>query len=83
VALHPPGILIAEAICSAPSKRREKLNQVAKSARRLLDSLGIDDFDEAADGPGDPEIFKALMLTGEPDENPVVEATRRKRGNTK
>ena len=61
----------------APSKRREKLNQVAKSARRMLKSLGINDPDEAADGPGDAEIFKALVLAGEPDENPVMEATRR------
>jgi hypothetical protein len=62
---------------TAPSKQREKLNQVAKSARRLLKSLGINDPHEAADGPGDPEIFKALVLAGEPDENPVVEATWR------
>jgi hypothetical protein len=62
---------------SAPSKLREKLTQVAKSARRLLKSLGINDPDEAPDGPGDPDVFKALVLTGEPDEKPVVEATRR------
>jgi hypothetical protein len=62
---------------SAPSKQREKLTQVAKSARRLLKSLGINDPDEAPDGPGDPDVFKALVLTGEPDEKPVVEATRR------
>ena len=31
----------------APSKRREKLNQVAKSARHLLEILGIEDPDEA------------------------------------
>jgi hypothetical protein len=62
---------------SAPSKQREKLTQVAKSARRLLKSLGINDPDKALDGPSDPDIFKALVLTGEPDENPVVEATRR------
>ena len=62
---------------TAPSKRREKLNQVAKSARRLLKSLGINDPDEAADGPGDPEIFEALVLIGEPDANPIMEATRR------
>jgi hypothetical protein len=61
----------------APSKQREKLNEVAKSARRLLKSLGINDPDEAVDGPGDPEIFDALVLTSEPDENPVMEATRR------
>ena len=62
---------------TAPSKQREKLTRVAKSARRLLKSLGINDPDEAVDGPGDAEIFKALVLTGEPDENPIVEATRR------
>jgi len=61
----------------APSKQRVKLNQVAKSARRLLKSLGIDDPDAAVDGPGDAEIFKALVLTGEPNENAVLEATRR------
>jgi len=50
---------------AAPSKRRERLNQVAKSARRLLKSLGINDPAEAADGPGDREIFEALVLVGE------------------
>jgi hypothetical protein len=62
---------------TAPSKRREKLNQVAKSARRLLKSLGVNNPDEAADGPGDPEIFEALVLTGERDADAVFEATRR------
>jgi hypothetical protein len=62
---------------AAPSKRGEKLNQVAKGARRLLKSMGINEPDEAADGPGDPEIFQALVLTGEADENPILEATRR------
>jgi hypothetical protein len=62
---------------AAPSKRREKLTQVAKSARRLLKNLGINDPDEAADGPGDREILSALVLIGEPDANPIIEATRR------
>ncbi len=61
----------------APSKQREKLTQIAKSARRLLKSLGINDPDEAVDGPGNPELFKALVLTGEPNESAVVEATWR------
>ena len=61
----------------APSKLREKLEQVAKSARRLLKSLGVNDPDEAADGPGDPEILNALVLMGEPNEDAVIEATRR------
>ena len=61
----------------APSKLRDKLDRVAKSARRLLTSLGVKDPDEAADGPGDPEILHALVLLGEPSEDPVIEATRR------
>jgi hypothetical protein len=61
----------------APSKQREKLTQVAKNARRLLKSLGINDPNEAVDGPGDPEIFKGLVLTDEFNENAVLEATRR------
>jgi hypothetical protein len=51
----------------APSKRREMLNQIAKNARRLLKSLGIDDPDEAVDCLGNPEILEALVLIGEPD----------------
>jgi hypothetical protein len=61
----------------APSKLRDKLHRVAKSARRLLTSLGVNDPDEAYDGPGDPEILRALVLVGEPSEDPVIEATRR------
>jgi hypothetical protein len=48
----------------APSTLRRKLNGVAKSARRLLESLGVNDPDEAADGPGDREILRALVLAG-------------------
>jgi hypothetical protein len=61
----------------APSKLRDKLKRVAKSASRLLTSLGIKDPDEAADGPGDTEILHSLVLLGEPNEDPVIEATRR------
>jgi hypothetical protein len=61
----------------APSKLQEKLDRVAKGARRLLTTLGVKDTDDAADGPGDPEILHALVLTGEPNEDPVIEATRR------
>jgi hypothetical protein len=60
-----------------PSKLRAKLDQVAKSARRLLKSLGINDPEQAVDGPGDREILNALVLTDETDENPVLEATQR------
>jgi len=61
----------------APSKLREKLDQVAKSARRLLKSLGVNGPDEAPDGPGDPNILDALVLAGERNADPVIEATRR------
>jgi membrane-associated protease RseP (regulator of RpoE activity) len=61
----------------APSKQHDKLTQIAKSARRVLKSLGIDDADNAVDGPGDHEILMALVLAGEPDENAVLETTRR------
>lgn len=47
-----------------PSKLREKLEQVAKSARRLLKSLGVNDTEEAADGPGDPEDSQCPGLDG-------------------
>jgi hypothetical protein len=60
-----------------PSKLREKLDQVAKSARRLLNSLAVSDLDEAADGPGNTEILAALVLVGEPNQEPIIEATRR------
>lgn len=61
----------------APSKLRAKLDRVAKSARRLLECLGVNNPDEAADGPGDREILKALVLVGEANEDLVIAATRR------
>ena len=61
----------------APSKSREKLDRVAKSTRRLLNSLGVNNPDEAYDGPCDPEILRALVLAGESSVDPVIEATRR------
>src|SRR5262249_3672119 len=54
-----------------------KLDRVANSAGQLLESLGINDPYEACDGPGDPEILGALVLAGEPSEDPVIEATPR------
>jgi hypothetical protein len=62
---------------TAPSELRRKLDQIGKSARRLLKNLGVVDLDEAMDGPGDPEIFDALILRGERDTTPVLEGTRR------
>ena len=51
--------------------------QVAKNARRLLKSLGVNDPAEAADGPGSRELLAALVLLGERNEDPVIEATAR------
>jgi hypothetical protein len=62
---------------SAPSILCRKLDQIAKRACRLLESLGIDDASEAADGPPDPEILDAMILVGERDAIPVFEATQR------
>ena len=56
----------------APSNLLRKLDSVANSARRLLKNLGVNDPDEAADGPGDRDILDALVLVGA-----VIEATRR------
>ncbi len=61
----------------APSILRRKLDKIAKSARRLLESLGVVDLDAAVDGPGDPQIFDALLLVGESDATPIMEATQR------
>jgi hypothetical protein len=61
----------------APSTLRRKVDQVAKNARRLLKSLGVSDPDEAADGPGDTEILDALVLLGEANADPAIDATRR------
>jgi hypothetical protein len=61
----------------APSKLREKLDLIAKNARRLLKSLAVNDPGEAPDGPGNSEILAALMFLGERNEDPVIEATRR------
>ena len=56
---------------------RRKLDKIAKSARRLLESLDVVNLDEAVDGPGDPQIFDALLLVGESDATPIMEATQR------
>jgi hypothetical protein len=61
----------------APSKMRDKLDAVSKNARRLLKSLGVDNPADAADGPGSRELIAALVLLGERNEDPVIEAVAR------
>jgi hypothetical protein len=62
---------------TAASSLRRNLDQISKSAHRLLKSLAVNNPNDAADGPGDREILNALVLIGERHENPVIEATRR------
>ena len=61
----------------APSKMRDKLGEIAKNARRLLMSLGVRNTADAADGPGSRELLAALVLLGERNEDPVIEAVAR------
>ena len=68
---------------STPTQLRRKMERVEKSARRLLEDLGVprderDDvkIEEAYDGPGDIEILKILYSAVEHDEDPVITATR-------
>ena len=42
-----------------PSKMRDKLQRLAKSARRLMKDLEIKNYEEAADGPGN---FVAVVV---------------------
>jgi hypothetical protein len=60
-----------------PSNLRRKLDQIASTARRLLKQLGVDNPEQAADGPCHREILNALVLVGDSVADPVIEATRR------
>jgi hypothetical protein len=51
-----------------------KLDEVSKNARRLLRSLGVNSPADAADGAGSRELLAALVLLGERNEDPVIEA---------
>jgi hypothetical protein len=62
---------------TVPSSLRRKLEQISKSARRLLKNLGINHPEEATDGPGDREILNALVLLSERTEDAIIEATQR------
>ena len=61
----------------APSKMRDKLDEVAKNARQILKSLGVNSPADAADGPGSRELLAALVLLGERNEDPVIDAVGR------
>ena len=61
----------------APSKLRDKLEEISKNARRVLKSLGVDNPADAANGPRSRELLAALVLLGERNEDPVIEAVAR------
>jgi hypothetical protein len=61
----------------APSKMQDKLNEVSKRAHRLLKSLSVKRPADAADGPGSRELLAALVLLGERNEDPVIDAVGR------
>ena len=60
-----------------PSQMRTKMQQIAKSARRLLKDLGVHNTEDAYDGPGNLELLEVLAWAANYDENSVVTATRR------
>ena len=60
-----------------PSKMGEKLQRIAKSARRLLQALEIKSYEEADDGPGNFELLEILAAVEDQSEDAVVNAARR------
>lgn len=61
----------------APSILKRKLEQIEKSARRLLSHLSVVDLRDAPDGPGDPAVLAALASTDDGIEDTVMRATAR------
>jgi hypothetical protein len=61
----------------APTTLKRKLDQVQRTARRLLRQLGIQDEGSAPDGPEDQAIFDALMFAESRTEDDVANATAR------
>ena len=60
-----------------PAKMRDKMDQIAKSANRLLKHLGIERPEDAFDGSGDREILAVLAGSADWSEDAVTNATRR------
>jgi hypothetical protein len=56
---------------------RIELQQVSKTARRLLKHLGVDKTAVAYDGPGNVELLETLAWAEDYDESAVITATRR------
>jgi len=69
---------------TTPHQMRAQMEQISRSACRLLNTLGVPrdsdgvpKIEDAYDGPGDFEILKVLSWAIDHDEDPVVMATRR------
>ena len=62
---------------SNPTELKRKLRGVADAARRLLHRLGIENHREAADGPGDREIFDAVGLWTGTGDDIIADASAR------
>lgn len=60
-----------------PAKVRKKLEQISNTARRLLHHLGIENTDDAIDGPADHEIHHHLQISGDQTAVEVVDLTER------
>jgi hypothetical protein len=58
-----------------PTRVRHRMGQISNTATRLLRHLGVDDPEQAADGPGDEEIRDWLASAGDGDEESIVSAT--------
>src|SRR5690606_26265919 len=61
----------------SPSQLKSKLQQIERSAQRLLSHLGVSHPSDALDGPGDLEILHVLTYAEGGDEDGVIDATRR------
>lgn len=59
-----------------PAEQRKKMQQISRSARRLLKSLGVDDPTDSLDGPH-PEILDILRYATGSLERQVIRATER------
>ena len=61
----------------APSEVRRKLDNIAKSASRLLKHLSIERHEDAADGPSDITILEWLASSRDGNEDAVTSAAER------
>tara|TARA_B100001964_G_scaffold239257_1_gene306317 strand:- start:368 stop:655 length:288 start_codon:yes stop_codon:yes gene_type:complete len=56
---------------------KRKLESIEKNAQRLLKSMGIENLEDALDGPGNPAIYHALAAVEHSSEDMIRQATER------